>query len=115
MPDQQPSWVVVFDDGTNRTYDMIEAATTVQVPAEVMNAEDPDVAIQEYLDAHPEDGEPVVPLGELLDSVKMAVKCGRTVGQLMDQDHVDLDDLDAIFAEVESTVLDYVVNNWGAA
>lgn len=114
MP-EKPSWLVVFDDGTNRTYGMIEVATTVQVPAEVANADDGELAIMEYLDAHPEDGDAVVPLPELLDSFQLALKCGQRVEQLMSEGHLNQKDLDAIFDEVEDTVLDYVTNNWGEA
>jgi len=114
MP-EKPSYIVVFDNGTNPTYGMIEVAATVQVPAEVMESDDSELAIMEYLDAHPEDGDAVVPLPELLDSFQLALKCGQRVGQLVDQGHLDQKDLDAIFDEVEATVLDYVTNNWGEA
>jgi len=86
------NWVVVLDDG--ETYGSIEGAVTLILPDHIDEAHF-DQAVRELA---PLEGEPVVPLSDLLDSVRLALESGDWM--------VDAD-------EVIATVEDYVTNHYG--
>ncbi len=67
MPDHK--WLVIIDDNT---YGLIDAAKVLAVPMDVMIRPDDD--IEEYIEAHGHEAEPVVPVSDLLDSVRLALE-----------------------------------------
>lgn len=88
------AWVVVLDDG--ETYGSIEGAVTMEIP-DGLEPHQEDEYVKHWAD-NSDRAEPVVPVGEILDSVRIALQ--------------NEDIPETVRIDVMLTVTDFVTNHY---